>query len=106
MLQQEVRILEADRSRLLREVAMKTELESGYAKRGAKQSVAIKDAQSKITSLDQSMQQVWVEGGESGVAVREWLVGQGMGKEPPWASLSSFPLRWQHTWSRQPVVPL
>lgn len=58
MLQQEVRILEQDRGRLLREVALKSELEGGYAKRGAKQSAAIKDAQAKIASMDQSMQQV------------------------------------------------
>ena len=58
MLQHEVRILEEDRARLMREVALKTELEGGYAKRGAKQSMAIKEAQSKIATLDQSMQQV------------------------------------------------
>ena len=39
MLQQEVRILEEERMRLTREVAIKTEMEEGYAKRGAKQQV-------------------------------------------------------------------
>ena len=58
MLQHEVRILEEERGRLMREVTLKTELEGGYAKRGAKQSMAIKEAQGKIASLDQSMQQV------------------------------------------------
>ena len=68
VLQHEVRILEEDRARLMREVALKTELEGGYAKRGAKQSMAIKEAQSKIATLDQSMQQV-------GVGLRVWASG-------------------------------
>ncbi|GAX85577.1 hypothetical protein CEUSTIGMA_g12992.t1 [Chlamydomonas eustigma] len=61
VLQHEVRILEEERGRLMREVSLKSELESGYAKRGAKQSMAIKEAQAKIASLDQSMQQLMQE---------------------------------------------
>ena len=58
VLQHEVKILEADRARLIREVALKSELEEGYAKRGAKQSMAIKEAQSKIMTQEQSMQEL------------------------------------------------
>lgn len=45
MLQSEVRLLESERSRLLRELALKVELEEGFAKRGAAQGAALKSAQ-------------------------------------------------------------
>ena len=44
--------------RLQREVGLKTEMEEGYAKRGAKQNMAIKDAQAKVVALEQSLQQI------------------------------------------------
>lgn len=58
VLQQEVKILEEERSRLMREVALKTELEEGYAKRGAQQSQALKTATAKISALESSLAQV------------------------------------------------
>lgn len=58
MLQQEVRLLEEERNRLTREVVLKSELEEGYAKRGAQQAITIKDAQSKVVTLEHSLQQV------------------------------------------------
>lgn len=70
VLQSEVRVLEDDRSRLLREVTLKSELEEGYAKRGAKQQQAIKEAQSKIASLEESLQQVIQEFEKERVAIR------------------------------------
>ncbi|KAG2441078.1 hypothetical protein HXX76_003931 [Chlamydomonas incerta] len=57
-LQAEVRVLEESRARLTREVGLKTDLEAGYAQRGARQAVALKDAQSRITALENSLQQV------------------------------------------------
>jgi F0F1-type ATP synthase membrane subunit b/b' len=58
VLTHEVKILEAERQRLTREVALKNELEGGYAKRGAQQAGVIKEAQGKILALDASMQQL------------------------------------------------
>lgn len=55
-LQSEVKILEEDRSRLMREMAIKTEMEEGFAKRGAKQGMVIKEAQAKIRNLEGSLQ--------------------------------------------------
>ncbi|KAG2495412.1 hypothetical protein HYH03_006360 [Edaphochlamys debaryana] len=63
-LQSEVRVLEESRSRLSREVALKTDLEAGYAARGARQAGALREAQARITALEGSLQQVggWGEG--------------------------------------------
>mmetsp|Transcript_7946 Transcript_7946/g.21214 ORF Transcript_7946/g.21214 Transcript_7946/m.21214 type:complete len:473 (+) Transcript_7946:53-1471(+) len=58
MLQGEVRLLEQERARLTREVKLKTELEEGYAKRGAKQAAAIKESAMKIATLEGSLGQV------------------------------------------------
>jgi len=58
VLQKEVRILEEERGRLMREVGLKAELEGQYAKRGAQQNTAIKEAQAKISSLEASLQQL------------------------------------------------
>lgn len=44
-LQAEVRLLEEDRRRLLRELALKAELEEGFARRGAAQGAALRQAQ-------------------------------------------------------------
>jgi hypothetical protein len=44
VLQAEVRLLEAERQRLLRELALNGELEEGYARRGAAQGAALKQA--------------------------------------------------------------
>eukprot|EP00955_Chlamydomonas_euryale_P111011 366031-Chlamydomonas_euryale.AAC.15 len=60
-LQGEVRILEQERQRLMREVALKAELEGGFAKRGAQQHMVIKEAHSKIHALDASMQQLMAD---------------------------------------------
>ncbi|KXZ47560.1 hypothetical protein GPECTOR_34g719 [Gonium pectorale] len=57
-LQAEVRVLEDARARLTREVGLKTDLEAGYAQRGARQAAAIKEAQARISSLEGSLQQV------------------------------------------------
>ncbi|KAG2495413.1 hypothetical protein HYH03_006360 [Edaphochlamys debaryana] len=57
-LQSEVRVLEESRSRLSREVALKTDLEAGYAARGARQAGALREAQARITALEGSLQQV------------------------------------------------
>ena len=51
-------MLEDDRKRLQREVYLKCELEKGFAKRGAMQSQQIKEAHSKISSLETSLQDV------------------------------------------------
>ncbi len=59
-LQSEVRVLEDARSRLTREVGLKTELEAGYAARGARQAAALKEAQARIAALEGSLQQVGV----------------------------------------------
>jgi len=45
VLQSEVRLLEAERQRMLRELVLKAELEEGYAWRGAAQGAALKQAQ-------------------------------------------------------------
>lgn len=58
VLQAEVKLLETERTRLLREVTLKSQLEEGYAKKGAQQNVAIKEASTRISVLEQSLQQV------------------------------------------------
>ncbi|GMH39630.1 hypothetical protein BSKO_07528 [Bryopsis sp. KO-2023] len=57
-LQQEVEMLEEARDRLQREVDLKCELEKGFASRGARQSQQVKDAQTKIGSLESSLQEL------------------------------------------------
>lgn len=71
-LQSEVRVLEDARSRLTREVGLKTELEAGYAARGARQAAALKEAQARIAALEGSLQQV----GQG----RGWGAGYGRGR--------------------------
>eukprot|EP00197_Chlamydomonas_leiostraca_P014815 CAMPEP_0202874320 /NCGR_PEP_ID=MMETSP1391-20130828/25171_1 /ASSEMBLY_ACC=CAM_ASM_000867 /TAXON_ID=1034604 /ORGANISM="Chlamydomonas leiostraca, Strain SAG 11-49" /LENGTH=436 /DNA_ID=CAMNT_0049555731 /DNA_START=78 /DNA_END=1384 /DNA_ORIENTATION=+ len=61
VLQQEVRLLEEERARLAREVSLKTELEVGYAKRGARQASGLKEAQSKIATLEGSLAQIMAD---------------------------------------------
>ncbi|GIL78286.1 hypothetical protein Vretifemale_7734 [Volvox reticuliferus] len=57
-LQAEVRVLEEARARLTREVGLKTDIEAGYAQRGARQAAALKESQARISSLENSLQQV------------------------------------------------
>ena len=45
MLHSEVRLLEAERQRMLRELVLKAELEEGFARRGAARGAALKQAQ-------------------------------------------------------------
>ncbi|KAF5827730.1 hypothetical protein DUNSADRAFT_163 [Dunaliella salina] len=71
MLQGEVRLLEQERARLMREVKLKTELEEGYAKRGAKQAAAIKDSAMKIATLEGSLGQEASEACLGGCAKKE-----------------------------------
>jgi len=54
----EVKVLEADRGRLARELELKQALEEGCAKRGAVQAAALKDAQAHIVGLEANLQQV------------------------------------------------
>jgi hypothetical protein len=54
----EVKVLEADRGRLSRELELKQALEEGWAKRGAVQAAALKDAQAHIVGLEANLQQV------------------------------------------------
>jgi hypothetical protein len=48
-------VLEEECTTLLREVQLKQEMESQYAKRGSKQTRSIKEAGSKVESLEKSM---------------------------------------------------
>ncbi|GLI63274.1 hypothetical protein VaNZ11_006179 [Volvox africanus] len=57
-LQAEVRVLEEARARLTREVGLKTDIEAGYAQRGARQAAALKESQARISALENSLQQV------------------------------------------------
>ncbi|GLC47469.1 hypothetical protein PLESTB_000133900 [Pleodorina starrii] len=57
-LQAEVRVLEESRARLTREVGIKTDIEAGYAQRGARQAAALKEAGARISALEGSLQQV------------------------------------------------
>ncbi len=52
MLQAEVRLLEAERRRLLRDLALKADLEAGYARRGAAQGAALKQARARADGLE------------------------------------------------------
>jgi len=54
-LQREKKVLEEECTTLLREVQLKQEMESQYAKRGSKQTRSIKEAGSKVESLEKSM---------------------------------------------------
>ncbi|MEW5297752.1 MAG: hypothetical protein WDW36_000936 [Sanguina aurantia] len=58
VLQAEVRILKDERGRLSRELQLKVDLEQGYAQRGARQGMAIRDAAAKIIALEGSLQMV------------------------------------------------
>ncbi|KAI8465996.1 MAG: hypothetical protein J3K34DRAFT_74210 [Monoraphidium minutum] len=58
VLQSEVRLLEAERRRLLRELGLKAELEEGYARRGAAQGAALKQAQGRVAALEASVAQL------------------------------------------------
>lgn len=58
MLQAEVRLLETERQRLGREVGLRSELEQGYATRGAKQQGQIRDLSARIAALEASLQRV------------------------------------------------
>ncbi len=57
-LQREVAGLDAERSRLARDLSVKAELEEGFARRCARQAAAIREAQAKICSLEASLAQV------------------------------------------------
>lgn len=63
VLQREVRILKDERGRLSRELQLKVDLEQGYAQRGARQGMAIRDSAAKIVALEGSLQMV---GGDRG----------------------------------------
>ncbi len=60
-LQAEVRVLEEARSRLTRELGLKTDLEAGYAARGARQATALKESQARISALEGSLQNVMAD---------------------------------------------
>jgi septal ring factor EnvC (AmiA/AmiB activator) len=57
-LQGELKLLQAERSSLSREVALKQQLEAGWAARAGQQAAALKEAQAKAATLEQSLQQV------------------------------------------------
>lgn len=57
-LQGELKLLQAERSMLSREVALKQQLEAGWAARAGQQAAALKEAQAKAATLEQSLQQV------------------------------------------------
>jgi hypothetical protein len=57
-LQAELKLLQAERSALSREVALKQQLEAGWAARAGQQAAALKEAQAKAATLEQSLQQV------------------------------------------------
>lgn len=57
-LQSEVKLLQTERGRLVREVSIKQQLEEGFAQRAGQQAAALKEAQSKISTLEKSLQQV------------------------------------------------
>eukprot|EP00887_Chlorella_sp_A99_P000647 scaffold5.g647.t1 len=54
-LQKQMRALESERSGLLRDVRLKEELEQQYARRGTLQAREIRDAKSKISTLERGM---------------------------------------------------
>lgn len=55
-LQQEVTLLDADRSRIQHELELKCDLERKFAQRGAQQSQQLKEAKAKIARLECTMQ--------------------------------------------------
>jgi hypothetical protein len=57
-LQGELKLLQAERGSLSREVALKQQLEAGWAARAGQQAAALKEAQAKAATLEQSLQQV------------------------------------------------
>lgn len=57
-LQGEVKLLQNERSRLAREVSLKQQLEEGWAQRAGQQAAALKEAQTRISTLEKSLQQV------------------------------------------------
>jgi hypothetical protein len=57
-LQHEVAVLESERTRLGRELAVKAGVEEGLARRGAQQASAIREALARIATLEGSMAQV------------------------------------------------
>jgi hypothetical protein len=57
-LQGELKLLQAERTNLAREVSLKQELEAGWAQRAGQQAAALKEAQAKVTTLEKSLQQV------------------------------------------------
>ncbi|KAF6252093.1 flagellar/basal body protein [Scenedesmus sp. NREL 46B-D3] len=57
-LQAELKLLQAERGTLSREVALKQQLELGWAARAGQQAAALKQAQAKAATLEQSLQQV------------------------------------------------
>jgi hypothetical protein len=57
-MQREVAVLEAERGRLARELAVRAEMEAGFAKRGVRQAAAAKEAQARIAGLEGSLAQV------------------------------------------------
>jgi hypothetical protein len=58
VLSSEVKLLEAERHELARELGLKMTLEEAWAKRGARQGMALKEAQARVTGLEASLQQV------------------------------------------------
>lgn len=50
-----------DRSRLARDLSLKLQLEEGYAKRGAQQSIALKEARARAAAMELALEQAMAE---------------------------------------------
>eukprot|EP00775_Hariotina_reticulata_P008448 gene8448-8632_t len=68
-LQSEVKLLQTERANLVREVSLKQELEAGWAQRAGQQAAALKEAQSKVATLEKNLQQVLADFAKERAAV-------------------------------------
>jgi hypothetical protein len=58
-LRAEVELLAGERARLLRELAIKVDMEAGWAARAGQQAAALKESSQRGAALEASLQQVW-----------------------------------------------
>ncbi|KAF8055841.1 MOV10L1 [Scenedesmus sp. PABB004] len=75
-LQGELKLLAADRGRVARELALKQELEAGWAARAGQQAAALKEAQARAAALEASLAQLLADFAQERAAVVARAQGQ------------------------------